>query len=165
MWPVERGPRSVDLYLTGTDMPMGVGYPITETIANLEIILKLMVSYSLIYTFAISTIKLSVLLFYLRVFVGQRFRLITKIVAGVVVVYTLANVLLLVLICRPFAANYDMTVGGSCGDQPTAYISIGAYNIISDVVILCLPIPMVWRLKAKREMKIGLTLIFLVGLM
>lgn len=143
---------------------MGVGLPITETAMSLETILKMMVSYALIYTFAISTIKLSVLCFYLRVFVGDRFRLITKIVTGVVGVYTLANILLLFLICRPFAANYDLSVEGNCGDQPTAFISIGAYNIISDVVILCLPIPMVWRLQAKREMKIGLTIIFLVGL-
>lgn len=143
---------------------MGVGYPIEETILNLEIILKLMVSYALIYTFAISTVKMSVLFFYLRVFVGDRFRLVTKIITGFVGVYTCANILLLFLICRPFAANYDTTIDGDCGDQPTAFISIGAYNIISDVVILCLPIPMVWRLHAKKEMKVGLTIIFLVGL-
>lgn len=143
---------------------MGVGYNITETLPNLEVLLKLMVAYAILYTFCISFIKLSVLFFYLRVFVNDRFRFITFVVIGVVSAWTLANILLLFLICRPFAANYDLTIDGVCGDRPTAFIAIGAYNIITDVIILVLPIPTIWSLRAQRKWKIGLTAIFLLGL-
>lgn len=142
---------------------MGVGFPITETLPNLVVILKLMVSYAIIYTVCISFIKLSVLFFYLRVFVNNGLRLATKIVLCVVAAWTLANILLLCLICRPFSANFGGE--GECGDIPTAFISIGAFNIISDVVILLLPIPTVWSLKTRRQMKIALTCVFLVGLL
>lgn len=143
---------------------MGVGYHISETMPNLEIILKLMVSYAIIYTFCIGFIKLSVLFFYLRVFVGKTFRLVTYSIIGVVTAWSVANVLLLFLICRPFAANYDLTITGSCGDRPTAFIAIGAFNIISDVVILVLPIPVIWGLRAQKKWKMGLTGILLLGL-
>lgn len=143
---------------------MGVGYNIAETLPNLEIILKLMVAYAIIYTFCISFIKLSVLFFYLRVFVNDRFRVVTFSIIGVVTAWTCANVLLLFLICRPFAANYDLSIEGQCGDRPTAFIAIGAFNIITDVVILVLPIPTIWSLRAQKKWKIGLTAIFLLGL-
>lgn len=144
---------------------MGVGHNIAETLPNLEVILKLMVAYAIIYTFCIGFIKLSVLCFYIRVFVGERFRLATFATIGLVTVWSLANVLLLFLICRPFAANYDLTVQGTCGDRPTAFIAIGAFNIITDILILVLPIPTIWSLRAQRKMKIGLTVIFSFGLM
>jgi hypothetical protein len=145
-------------------MPMGVGLHITETIANLPVILKLMVAYALIYTGCISILKLSVLFFYLRVFLNPGMQLATKITLGVVGAWTIANILMLFLMCRPFASNYDLTVKGECADQPTIFIAIGAFNIITDVVILVLPLPTIWGLKAAKQKKIGLTVIFLFGL-
>ncbi|KAI6779409.1 integral membrane [Emericellopsis cladophorae] len=152
------------LAIQGLYLPMGVGYPLVETMPNLKVILQLMISYALTYTVAISAIKISVLLFYLRVFVGKRFRRVTLVVMGFVCLYTAANVLLLALMCRPFAGNYDLTIPATCADRPKVFIAIGAYNIISDVVILLLPIPMIWRLKTGREVKAGLTAVFLIGL-
>lgn len=145
---------------------MGVDYPITETLPNIVPILKLMVSYALIYSFCISTVKISVLFFYLRVFVNMRLRLATKIVMGFVAIWTMTNILLLLLICRPFKANYTPALSATyCGNQVQAFISIGAFNIISDVLICTLPIPTIWSLKAKRNMKITLTGLFMIGLL
>lgn len=143
---------------------MGVGYDIMEALPNIEVIQKLTLAYSIIYTFGISFIKLSILFFYLRVFVGSRFRLITHIAIGIITVWTAANVLLLFLICRPFAMNYDITIEGKCGDRAAAFIAIGAFNIISDVFILGLPIPIIWNLRAQRKWKLSLTSILLLGL-
>jgi hypothetical protein len=145
---------------------MGVDYPITETLPNIVPLLKLMVSYALIYSFCISTVKISVLFFYLRVFVNERLRLATKIVMGFVASWTITNILLLLLICRPFKANYTPTLSTThCGNQVQAFISIGAFNIISDVLICALPIPTIWSLTAKRKMKITLSGLFMIGLL
>jgi hypothetical protein len=151
------------LAIQGLYLPMGVGYNIAETLPNLEVILQLMVAYAIIYTFCIGFVKLSVLCFYLRVFVGDKFRIAVYATIGLVSVWSAANVLLLFLICRPFASNYDLTVPGVCGDRPTAFIAIGAFNIISDILILLLPIPTIWSLRAQKKMKIGLTIIFSFG--
>ena len=55
--------------LASPDTPMGIGLPITETRPNLTVILKLTLSYAIIYTFCITMVKLSVLCFYLRLFI------------------------------------------------------------------------------------------------
>ncbi|CAG9945419.1 unnamed protein product [Clonostachys rosea f. rosea IK726] len=144
------------LAIQGLYAPLGVGHPVEEALPNLPTILRLTISYALIYTFCISLIKMSVLFFYLRVFVNPSLRLATKI--------SIANVLVLFFLCRPFKKNYILDAPGECGDQPTAFISTGVYNIITDIAILLLPIPTIWALKTKRNVKIGLTGVFAGGL-
>ncbi|KAL2163617.1 hypothetical protein VTH06DRAFT_5675 [Thermothelomyces fergusii] len=152
------------LIIQGLWAPMGVGYPANETLANLETILKLLVAYELIYSTSIGTIKVSVLLFYLRVFVNQGLRLAVKAALAFVMLWNIGNILQVFLICRPFAKTYSLTVEGECGDQVASYIAIGAFNVISDAIILTLPLPTVWSLKMSTPTKLGLTGVFLVGL-
>jgi hypothetical protein len=144
---------------------MGVGYPITETLPNITIILKLMMSYALIYTFSIALVKASVLCFYFRVFVNDHVRNAAKAVLVLVVAWSIANLLLLFFMCRPFKSNYDLTVKGTCLDQPKVFMAIGAFNIISDILICALPIPTIWALKTRRMMKVGLTALFMITLL
>ncbi|AEO60131.1 hypothetical protein MYCTH_2309013 [Thermothelomyces thermophilus ATCC 42464] len=152
------------LIIQGLWAPMGIGYPVTETLPNLETILKLLVAYELIYSTAIGTIKVSVLLFYLRVFVNRGLRMATKAALAFVMLWNIGNILQVFLICRPFAKTYSLTVEGECGDQVASFIAIGAFNVISDVIILTLPLPTVWSLKMATPTKFGLTGVFLVGL-
>ncbi|KAK4201726.1 hypothetical protein QBC40DRAFT_323675 [Triangularia verruculosa] len=153
--------------IQGMWAPMGVGYPMAQTLPNLEHILKMLVSYELIYATGISTIKLSVLVFYLRVFVNKTMRTATKGVIIFVCLWSVGNILQVFLICRPFAAIYTLELmpTAKCGDQVGSFIAIGAFNIITDVMILTLPIPTVWTLKTTRGKKIALTAVFLVGLL
>jgi hypothetical protein len=146
-------------------MDMGVGFDMPATLPNLETILKMLVAYELIYATAISTIKLSVMLFYLRVFVNRGLRLATKLALGFVATWSAANILQVFLICRPFAKTYSLTVEGTCGDQIASFIAIGAFNIITDIIIITLPLPTVWSLKMSTAGKLGITGVFLVGLM
>ncbi|RYC80049.1 hypothetical protein BFJ63_vAg17071 [Fusarium oxysporum f. sp. narcissi] len=110
-------------------------------------------------------IKLSVLSFYLRIFVHCNLRLYAKLSMGFVSLWTLGNVLQVFLICRPFAASYDPTVKGTCGNQVSSFIAIGAFNAITDVLILSLPLPVLWSLQARTSTKVGLTIIFSIGLL
>jgi len=132
---------------------------------NILIILKMLLSYEVIYTVSIATIKLSVLIFYLRVFVNNGLRLATKLAIAFVTVWSVGNLLQCFLICRPFPKIYTPTIEGTCGDQIASFIAIGVFNIITDVIILTLPIPTVWSLKMSTTAKLGLTGVFLIGLM
>jgi hypothetical protein len=152
------------LIIQGLWSPMGIGFDITETMPNLPIILRLLVSYELIYATSISTIKLSILLFYLRVFVNRGLRRATMAAIIFVSVWSVGNILQVFLICRPFAKTYTPQLDGTCGDQVASFIAIGSFNIITDVIILTLPLPTVWALKMSTPAKLGLTGVFLVGL-
>ncbi|KAL6885976.1 hypothetical protein GGI43DRAFT_388778 [Trichoderma evansii] len=154
------------LIIQGLYSPMGVGRPITETLPNLVIILQLTLSYALIYTLCISTVKLSVLFFYLRVFPNKSMVVATKIVIAFISVWALANILMFFLLCHPFAASYNpATPGGKCGNQVSAFIAVGVYNIISDFIVLTLPLRTIWTLNTKKQMKLSLSAIFLAGLL
>jgi hypothetical protein len=144
---------------------MGVGYPVTETLPNLVTILKMLVAYEFIFATCISTIKMSVMFFYLRVFVNDGLRLTTKLMMGFVFLWSLGNILQVFLICRPFAATYDPTIKSKCGNQVVSFIAIGAFNVITDAIILTLPIPTIWGLKMSRSARLGLSAVFLIGLM
>jgi hypothetical protein len=78
--------------------------------------------------------------------------------------WSTANILQVFLICRPFRRTYDPTVVGTCGDQVASFIAIGAFNAITDVMILSLPLKTVWGLQMKPAAKIGITGVFLIGL-
>ncbi|KAH6623822.1 hypothetical protein F5144DRAFT_372451 [Chaetomium tenue] len=152
------------LIIQGLWSPMGIGFNITETMPNLGNILKMLVAYELIYATSISTIKLSILLFYLRVFVNRGLRMATVAALIFVSVWSIGNFLQVFLICRPFAKTYTPLMEGECGDQVASFIAIGSFNIITDVIILTLPLPTVWALKMSTPAKLGMTGVFLVGL-
>jgi len=153
------------LIIQGLWSPMGIGFPVTETLPNLETILKMLVAYELTYSTAISTIKISVLMFYLRVFVNRGLRTATKAALAFVSLWSVGNILQVFLICRPFVKTYSLTAEGVCGNQVASFIAIGAFNIISDVMILTLPLPTIWSLKMSTPTKLGITGVFLVGLL
>ncbi|KAK3401706.1 hypothetical protein B0T20DRAFT_121270 [Sordaria brevicollis] len=155
------------LIIQGLWVGMGVGYPFTETYMNLVPILKLLISYELIFATCISTVKLSVMFFYLRVFVNQGLRTATKIAMTFVLLWSTGNILQVFLICRPFRATYDpmSAPDAVCGSQKASFIAIGAFNVVTDIVILTLPLPTVWGLKMNWSTKAGLTGVFLIGLL
>lgn len=155
------------LVIQGLWAPMGVGVQMSPSfpLTNLLYILKLLLSYQLIFTVAITTIKLSVMLFYMRVFVNHGLRLATKIAMGFVLLWGLGAVLQVFLICRPFAATYDPRIPGVCGSQVASFIATGSFNVVTDILILGLPIPTVWSLKMSVRAKLGLTGVFMIGLL
>ena len=91
-------------------------------------------------------------------------RLAVKLTMAFVLLWTFGNVLQVFLICRPFAATYDVTVKGKCGNQVASYIAIGCFNVVTDVMVLTLPIPTVWSLQMPKITKLGQTAIFMIGL-
>lgn len=119
----------------------------------------------LVFAISTLTIKLSVLFFYNRIFVNRTMKLATKLTMVWVLLWSVGNIMQVFLICQPFAASYDPTVKGTCGNQKASFIAIGAFNAITDVTILLLPVQTIWSLKTKTGTKISLLGVFCVGVM
>lgn len=80
------------------------------------------------------------------------------------IAYGIATVVTAFTICRPIAFNWDKTiVGGTCGNIPQYYLSTGIVNLLLDVFVVVLPMPMLWGLQMKLSRKVGLTFIFGLG--
>ena len=120
----------------------------------------------LLWIAANTCVRTSVLLLYTTVFNIKSFKLIANIVFGLNTAFALAVVLQTFLICQPLEFNWNRAApGGSCGNQMGANMAIGIINIIIDVIIVCLPMPLVWSLKMAKGKKVALSLIFGMGIL
>lgn len=108
--------------------------------------------------------KLSILFLYLRVFIDRRTRLVCFVLIGIMVANWTAYLLGSIFQCWPISYQWNKTIqGGRCINQLLFYRISSVPNIMTDIIILVLPIPLVWRLNASRIRKLGLSFIFLVG--
>lgn len=83
---------------------------------------------------------------------------------------TLGGILLFVLInvkCSPYAANWDIyTPGANClFDVSDLTLSSAVINTVFEMIPLVLPQKIIWGLRLSISKKIGVSLVFCVGLL
>lgn len=108
-------------------------------------------------------IRLSILLFYRRIFSTGRFLLVTLIVGITCLVWYVAEVLVSIFQCRPIAGAWDKSISSQCLDFGSLYYGIAGSNLALDVLVLALPIKMIWGLTLAKKHRVGLCGIFLLG--
>ena len=69
------------------------------------------------------------------------------------------------LLCRPLPYNWNKRIDGSCGNLVAAYLGQSILALFTDVAVLVLPIPVIWRLHLPIRNRIVLIVTFGVGLM
>ncbi|KAJ4128880.1 hypothetical protein NW768_007402 [Fusarium equiseti] len=106
--------------------------------------------------------KTSLLTFYLQISPQLWFRRLVFGTITFVVLYTIIISTLLLFGCNPIAAAWDPLQFASrkCVDHAVVYIIIAVVNIISDVILFVLPIPMIMQLKMPLGQKIGAGIMF-----
>ena len=124
---------------------------------------KTVVATEVMYSPAIAAVKFSVLLLYRRLFPNRHFRIVLWCVGIVILCYTITQTLVIVFACQPVKAAWDPFVKGTCVRVNVNAIIIGSLNVITDVVTVILPMPLLWRLKISLEQKLQLMGIFLTG--
>ena len=111
------------------------------------------------------TVKTSLLLLYYRLFPGQNLRRATFMVGALMWSFFIASTIVQLNICVPvrFFWNKDIS-GGRCPlDVNKFYLSGSIFNMITDIMVLSLPLPTVWNLQISVKKKIGLSFVFLLG--
>lgn len=81
------------------------------------------------------------------------------------ILYGLAVLLEVFLICRPMAANWNTNVDGTCGNQIASYLVLEAIGLLLDFAILVVPSPAIWRLNMSWRRKVGVTVVFSIGVL
>ncbi|KAJ0104026.1 hypothetical protein J7T55_009691 [Diaporthe amygdali] len=94
-----------------------------------------------------------------------RMKLAVRIVGTFIVLFAIGGILEAFLICRPYAKNYYVNLPGTCGNVRTFYIWLSALNLFSDLVILFLPIPFLYKLQMPLKKRLGLISMFMVGVL
>ncbi|OQE29505.1 hypothetical protein PENSTE_c002G02241 [Penicillium steckii] len=108
--------------------------------------------------------KVSLLLLYYRIFgVVRAFRWALWISFGLVIAYFISCTIVSIISCSPVAKFWDPSLPGYCIDEVAFFRWNGFANMALDILVLCLPYPMAWRLQTSVRQKIILTGIFLLG--
>lgn len=100
-----------------------------------------------------------------RIFCVRSFRIAAYTTTALSVIWAVATILMILVVCRPLEHFWNPSSPGECGDLVTTLIVFGVLDVAIDVVILLLPIPMVWKLQMPFANKIGLAAIFAMGLL
>ncbi|KAF4637484.1 hypothetical protein G7Y89_g596 [Cudoniella acicularis] len=129
---------------------------------EIEIYLKCEIVVIFAYIPAVALPKLSILYLYLKIFTTKTYRYSVYSIAAIIIASLIASTVVACNFCTPFPFIWDKTIpGGHCLDQAKASIWVSFPNIITDLAMLVLPLPVVWKLHTSKNQKIGLTVTFL----
>lgn len=110
--------------------------------------------------------KLSLLTFYLHLSHQKWFRVAVWTSIVIVSLNTFIITTMLLFHCTPVRKAFDLTVqGGECVDVAILFIATAVFNIVTDVILFVLPIPMVLQLRMSLGQKIGAIVVFGIGTM
>lgn len=115
------------------------------------------------YAPVIGAVKIGTLLLFARIFPGQKFRRMLWAVGLFILTYSTIMVITITFQCRPINRAWDPTVKAECIEINKVFIVMGSVNVLTDLLILCLPLPQVWKLQIRRETKLQLIGIFSIG--
>ncbi|MCJ1309040.1 hypothetical protein MMC25_002695 [Agyrium rufum] len=152
-------------YLIWAQVRHGMGHHF-NTLADgeFEQMLKPFWASIIVYNLALTATKLSILLQYLRVFPSLGMRRAIFVSMGIIIVYGTWTFFASVFTCVPVAAFWDKSIEGArCFNTMAYWFSNAALNIVTDIIILTLPIPALRSLRLPRKQKYGLIGIFGVG--
>ncbi|KAF2186602.1 hypothetical protein K469DRAFT_449835, partial [Zopfia rhizophila CBS 207.26] len=117
-----------------------------------------------LYVPAVTFPKLAILDMYLHIFV-ERWAKWTSYATGLVIILScLVNIPVVIAQCIPIAYLWDKTIkGGKCHNIEAHFLYSSLPNIVTDVVMLVLPIPMILKLHTSRKVRVGIAATFLTG--
>ncbi|KAL8995930.1 MAG: hypothetical protein Q9169_004431 [Polycauliona sp. 2 TL-2023] len=125
-------------------------------------------AYQFFWATAMALIKLSILLFYRRLFPREnttaRWRIshLTLCIASVAL--AIISIFGTAFQCTPVAYLWDLTIpGGHCMNFSAFARFTNIANMTTDILILVMPMPIVWSLHLDRQRKIAVSALFLLG--
>lgn len=117
------------------------------------------------WTTSNTLIRISAILLYIRVFPIRKFVILCWMFLGLNIVYALATYIVALLICKPLAYTWDNSIpGGHCGSREKLYLWHGIQNLLHDIILVAMPMPLLWKLHLPTGKKVSLIVIFAMGL-
>ena len=111
-------------------------------------------------------VKVSILLFYLRVFPQSKINRYTIYFMMVYcTIYYGGAFFGIIALCNIKNKTWDITTQQNCFAYPKLALAIGGLDLAADVMILSFPVPMVLKLKISWQQRVYLLSVFLAGIM
>ncbi|MCJ1263179.1 hypothetical protein MMC22_003049 [Lobaria immixta] len=135
------------------------------TASEMTLVLKYLIPTTITYGLSITAVKLSILLSYHRVFTTVNFKRTILIVGFLCIAWLCGNVFTEIFLCSPISAAWDpkLLFTNHCRDVQSFFVGITISNLLLDVIILCMPLPVVWNLNLSTRKKLEVSGVFLLG--
>ncbi|KAL4815061.1 hypothetical protein BDW67DRAFT_176582 [Aspergillus spinulosporus] len=125
---------------------------------------KIVLANNCLYNTTVSLAKISILLFYRRIFTTSKtFLAATWVMGGLVLGYWLSCIFGLIFAYNPVQAQWKSWLPHTSINNQAFWMAMGIINIVYDITILCMPQPLVWSLQMTRRRKILLSGVFALG--
>ena len=117
-----------------------------------------------LYKCTIAMTKTSILLLYVRIFHNvAKFRRICHCLLGYIIAYAIASILATIFQCSPIKRTFNHKLPGTCINLTAFWYANAISSILTDIVVLLLPMPLLKRLHLPRRQKYGLMGVFALG--
>lgn len=114
---------------------------------------------------SLTSIKLSILLFYDTLFsINDKTLRVTRATAALCIIWYLIVTFVIVFQCKPVSAYWETVDSPTyCRNSPTVLLGYEISNLLLDVTILCIPVSIIPRLHLSTVKKVTVLGIFLLG--
>ncbi|KAH8788357.1 hypothetical protein F5883DRAFT_635253 [Diaporthe sp. PMI_573] len=82
---------------------------------------------------------------------------------AVVIAYWIGTFWADAFLCNPPRKAWDVDIPGTCGNANMMYTAMASADLIIDIIVILLPMPILWTLQLKTSKKVLLTAVFGLG--
>ena len=118
----------------------------------------------LVYAILVYLVKTTILLLYIRIFgINRKTRWMIRSLIIILFAYYLASIGAKAAICIPLPKLWDPELHDHCINNNVFFLTDCAVSIVSDFIILILPMPLVWALQMPTRRKVEISTVFAMG--
>ncbi|CZS91358.1 related to integral membrane protein [Rhynchosporium graminicola] len=120
---------------------------------------------AIIYCPAAGFSKISILLFYRRIFRSRSFNRNIWILVTFTAAYSLSGMLVNIFSCRPVHGSWELSLATTavCINRPIFYFSQAGLSIFTDFATLAVPLPFLRALQLPLKQKLGISVVLMMG--
>lgn len=115
------------------------------------------------YNASMMATKLTIVAQYYRIIAVQNTRHICLAVLFIVGSWCFSQLMVAILNCIPVATLWDNSIEGHCVDMKTAWYVNAGGNIVTDIMVFILPLPVFYQLQLPKRQKLFLLGVFCLG--
>lgn len=117
----------------------------------------------IIFASSITVTRLSLLVFYHRLFPVKRFTIIALITGCVLIAWWISFLFAIIFSCVPVESYWNKAIVGHCINEHTLSWGITGSELVVNIIMIILPIPWLWHLRLAWTKKLALIGIFSLG--
>ncbi|KAH9205858.1 hypothetical protein DL95DRAFT_489589 [Leptodontidium sp. 2 PMI_412] len=132
-------------------------------VSNIVAMAKGLIAFECTYVTTVTLTKCSLLLMYCRIFTVPSVKRFALLLGSISIAWCIAIIFVSCFQCTPLEKTWNPTLVGYCIDIRASFIGNAVPNILTDVAILILPMPQVWKLQTTVGQRVSLSVVFLLG--